>query len=56
MSPEKNIIVDMTAPPATTELNYNDAGALVYGNEEPLSAILVQDGQGNILNNLFRNN
>lgn len=53
MSPEQNIIVDLTPPPAPTELNFNDAGDLVYGHAEPFSEILVKDGQGNILNKWF---
>ncbi|HCU0823995.1 TPA: Ig-like domain repeat protein [Acinetobacter baumannii] len=56
MSPEQNIIVDLTPPPAPTELNFNDAGDLVYGHAEPFSEILVKDGQGNILNKWFWNN
>ncbi|WP_110981928.1 biofilm-associated Ig-like repeat protein Blp1 [Acinetobacter baumannii] len=56
MSPEQNIIVDLTPPPAPTELNFNDAGDLVYGYAEPFSEILVKDGQGNILNKWFWNN
>ncbi len=56
MSPEQNIIVDLTPPPAPTDLNFNDAGDLVYGHAEPFSEILVKDGQGNILNKWFWNN
>ncbi|HFS7496081.1 TPA: Ig-like domain-containing protein [Acinetobacter baumannii] len=56
MSPEQNIIVDLTPPSAPTELNFNDAGDLVYGHAEPFSEILVKDGQGNILNKWFWNN
>ncbi|QWZ61759.1 Ig-like domain repeat protein [Acinetobacter pittii] len=56
MSPEQNIIVDMTPPPVPTDLNFNDAGDLVYGHAEPFSEILVKDGQGNILNKWFWNN
>ncbi|MEN8943432.1 Ig-like domain-containing protein [Acinetobacter baumannii] len=56
MSPEQNIIVDLTPPPAPTELNFNDAGDLVYGHAELFSEILVKDGQGNILNKWFWNN
>ena len=56
MSPEQNIIVDLTPPPVPTDLNFNDAGDLVYGHAEPFSEILVKDGQGNILNKWFWNN
>ncbi|WP_240487653.1 Ig-like domain-containing protein, partial [Acinetobacter baumannii] len=56
MSPEQNIIVDLTPPSAPTDLNFNDAGDLVYGHAEPFSEILVKDGQGNILNKWFWNN
>ncbi|WPP70807.1 biofilm-associated Ig-like repeat protein Blp1 [Acinetobacter pittii] len=56
MSPEQNIIVDLTPPPIPTDLNFNDAGDLVYGHAEPFSEILVKDGQGNILNKWFWNN
>ncbi|EXH34128.1 type I secretion C-terminal target domain protein [Acinetobacter sp. 1245249] len=56
ISPEQNIIVDMTPPPVPTDLNFNDAGDLVYGHAEPFSEILVKDGQGNILNKWFWNN
>ncbi|WP_140158840.1 biofilm-associated Ig-like repeat protein Blp1 [Acinetobacter pittii] len=55
-SPEQNIIVDLTPPPVPTDLNFNDAGDLVYGHAEPFSEILVKDGQGNILNKWFWNN
>ncbi|ODL98889.1 biofilm-associated Ig-like repeat protein Blp1 [Acinetobacter pittii] len=56
MSPEQNIIVDLTPPPVPTDLNFNDAGDLVYGHAEPFSEILIKDGQGNILNKWFWNN
>ncbi|NUF23807.1 BapA prefix-like domain-containing protein, partial [Acinetobacter oleivorans] len=56
MSPEQNIVVDLTPPPIPTDLNFNDAGDLVYGHAEPFSEILVKDGQGNILNKWFWNN
>ncbi|WP_430795034.1 biofilm-associated Ig-like repeat protein Blp1 [Acinetobacter calcoaceticus] len=56
MSPEQNIVVDLTPPPVPTDLNFNDAGDLVYGHAEPFSEILVKDGQGNILNKWFWNN
>ncbi len=56
MSPEQNIIVDLTPPPVPTDLNFNDAGDLVYGHAEPFSEILVKDGQGNILNKWYWNN
>ncbi len=56
MSPEQNIIVDLTPPPVPTDLNFNDVGDLVYGHAEPFSEILVKDGQGNILNKWFWNN
>ena len=56
MSPEQNIVVDLTPPPVPTALNFNDAGDLVYGHAEPFSEILVKDGQGNILNKWFWNN
>ncbi|WP_224991548.1 biofilm-associated Ig-like repeat protein Blp1 [Acinetobacter pittii] len=56
MSPEQNIIVDLTPPPIPTDLNFNEAGDLVYGHAEPFSEILVKDGQGNILNKWFWNN
>ncbi|MBN6523633.1 Ig-like domain repeat protein [Acinetobacter pittii] len=56
MSPEQNIIVDLTPPPVPTDLNFNDAGDLVYGHAEPFSEILVKDGQGNLLNKWFWNN
>ncbi|CAI3126399.1 hypothetical protein MWMV7_MWMV7_01527 [Acinetobacter calcoaceticus] len=56
MSPEQNIIVDLTPPPVPTDLNFNDIGDLVYGHAEPFSEILVKDGQGNILNKWFWNN
>ncbi|MBN6522299.1 Ig-like domain repeat protein [Acinetobacter pittii] len=56
ISPEQNIIVDLTPPPVPTDLNFNDAGDLVYGHAEPFSEILVKDGQGNILNKWFWNN
>jgi hypothetical protein len=55
-SPEQNIVVDLTPPPVPTDLNFNDAGDLVYGHAEPFSEILVKDGQGNILNKWFWNN
>ncbi|MBJ9418807.1 Ig-like domain repeat protein [Acinetobacter oleivorans] len=56
ISPEQKIIVDLTPPPVPTDLNFNDAGDLVYGHAEPFSEILVKDGQGNILNKWFWNN
>ncbi|MCG9480575.1 biofilm-associated Ig-like repeat protein Blp1 [Acinetobacter pittii] len=56
MSPEQNISVDLTPPPIPTDLNFNEAGDLVYGHAEPFSEILVKDGQGNILNKWFWNN
>ncbi|MFV5375807.1 biofilm-associated Ig-like repeat protein Blp1 [Acinetobacter calcoaceticus] len=56
MSPEQNIVVDLTPPPVPTDLNFNDVGDLVYGHAEPFSEILVKDGQGNILNKWFWNN
>ncbi|WP_336038354.1 biofilm-associated Ig-like repeat protein Blp1 [Acinetobacter calcoaceticus] len=56
MSPEQNIIVDLTPPPVPTDLNFNDIGDLVYGHAEPFSEILIKDGQGNILNKWFWNN
>ncbi|WP_426455038.1 Ig-like domain-containing protein [Acinetobacter sp. KB005] len=56
ISPEQNIVVDLTPPPVPTDLNFNDAGDLVYGHAEPFSEILVKDGQGNILNKWFWNN
>ncbi len=55
-SPEQNIVVDLTPPPIPTDLNFNEAGDLVYGHAEPFSEILVKDGQGNILNKWFWNN
>ena len=55
-SPDQNIVVDLTPPPVPTDLNFNDAGDLVYGHAEPFSEILVKDGQGNILNKWFWNN
>ncbi|MDD9318143.1 biofilm-associated Ig-like repeat protein Blp1 [Acinetobacter lactucae] len=55
-SPEQNIVVDLTPPSVPTDLNFNDAGDLVYGHAEPFSEILVKDGQGNILNKWFWNN
>ncbi|NUG22824.1 Ig-like domain repeat protein [Acinetobacter lactucae] len=56
ISPEQKIVVDLTPPPVPTDLNFNDAGDLVYGHAEPFSEILVKDGQGNILNKWFWNN
>ncbi len=56
ISPEQKIIVDLTPPSVPTDLNFNDAGDLVYGHAEPFSEILVKDGQGNILNKWFWNN
>ncbi|MEQ1159877.1 Ig-like domain-containing protein [Acinetobacter calcoaceticus] len=56
ISPEQNIVVDLTPPPVPTDLNFNDVGDLVYGHAEPFSEILVKDGQGNILNKWFWNN
>jgi len=56
MSPEQNVIIDLTPPPVPTDLNFNDTGDLVYGHAEPFSEILVKDGQGNILNKWFWNN
>ncbi|MGU3311124.1 biofilm-associated Ig-like repeat protein Blp1 [Acinetobacter sp. M5A5_2a] len=56
ISPEQNIVVDLTPPPVPTDSNFNDAGDLVYGHAEPFSEILVKDGQGNILNKWFWNN
>ncbi|MGN2484528.1 biofilm-associated Ig-like repeat protein Blp1 [Acinetobacter calcoaceticus] len=55
-SPDQNIVVDLTPPPVPTDLNFNDAGDLVYGHAEPFSEILVKDGHGNILNKWFWNN
>ncbi|SEO72852.1 Ig-like domain (group 3) [Acinetobacter sp. yr461] len=56
ISPEQNIVVDLTPPPVPTDVNFNDVGDLVYGHAEPFSEILVKDGQGNILNKWFWNN
>ncbi|WP_151989318.1 Ig-like domain-containing protein [Acinetobacter oleivorans] len=56
MSPDQNIVVDLTPPPVPTDLNFNDVGDLVYGHAEPFSEIFVKDGQGNILNKWFWNN